>query len=223
VLAELRALPPLPAQQAARQEWVRKHRPEAPAAGRGKGLTPVSLSAVLGRVLGPEAVIFDEGVTNVDVIRAGTRRTRPGTYFGMSASLGWGGGAALGYKLARPEAEVAWLVGDGSFLFSVPSSVYMTARRYGTPFLTVIYNNGGWNAVKAATDRVYGPEGQAARSDSYFHELGPSARLEQVAAAFDCHTASADTPATLQAALQEARAAVAGGRPAVINAVLEPA
>ncbi len=228
VLAQLRTLPALPPQRlAARQEWVRRHRPQpaaAPAAGAAKRLTPASASAVIGRVLGLEAVIFDEGVTSVDVIRAGTCRTRPGTYFGMpGSSLGWGGGAALGYKLARPEAEVAWLVGDGSFVFSVPTSLYMTAQRYGTPFLTVIYNNGGWNAVKAATDRVYGQEGQAARHNTYFHELSPVGRLEQVAAAFDCHTAEARTPAALEAALHEARAAVARGRPAVINAVLEPA
>ena len=227
VLAQVRTLPALPPQRvAARQEWVRRHRPQAPAtpaSGGAQRLTPASASAVIGRVLGPEAVIFDEGVTSADVIRAGTRRTRPGTYFGMpGSSLGWGGGAALGYKLARPEAEVTWLVGDGSFVFSVPTSLYMTARRYGTPFLTVIYNNAGWNAVKAATDRVYGPDGQAARHNTYFHQLSPVGRLEQVAAAFDCHTAEARSPDALEAALHEARAAVAEGRPAVINALLEP-
>ena len=29
------------------------------------------------------------------------------------------------------------VIGDGSFLFSVPSSVYWIARRYKKPFLTV--------------------------------------------------------------------------------------
>jgi acetolactate synthase I/II/III large subunit len=223
VLEQARALPPWSAaQRTARDEWVRRHRPAAPGAARGKRLTPASLSALLGEALGPDTVIFDEGVTNVDAIRAGTRRTRPGTYFGMpGSSLGWGGGAALGYKLARPQAEVAWLVGDGSFLFSVPSSLYMTARRYGLPFLTVIYNNAGWNAVMATTDRVYGAEGQAARHGSYFHELSPAGHLEQVAAAFDCFAAAVRTAGELEAALDEARAAMGAGRPAVLNVAIE--
>jgi acetolactate synthase I/II/III large subunit len=227
VLGHVRALPPWSAgQRAARQEWVARQRPEPPstkAAAARRGLTPDSLSALLGEALGPETVLFDETVTAVDAVRRGTQRTRPGTYFGMpGSSLGWGGGAALGYKLARPQAEVACLVGDGSFLFSVPSSLYLTARRYGAPFLTVIYNNAGWNAVKAATDRVYGEQGQAAQHGTYFHDLPPVGRLEQVAAAFDCFAAQADSPATLHDALRGARTAMDEGRPAVINALLEP-
>ena len=210
-----------PARAKARQEWLDSKRLEPPPPMREGKLTVQSLSMFLGEALGPEVVIFDEGVSNSNPIRRFTRRTRPGSYFGLpGGSLGWGGGAALGYKLARPEAEVVWLVGDGSFFFSVPSSLYMTAMRYRVPFLTVIINNQAWNAVKVATDRVYGTTGIAARTGQYLHELAPTGHLEQVAGAFGCFAVEVDSLDALREAFNEGRKAVAAGRPAVINALL---
>ena len=70
-------------------------------------------------------------------------------------SLGWSGGGAVGAKLVYTERTVVSLVGDGSFLFSVPSSAQWLARRYGTPALTVIYDNRGWRAPKLSTLDVH--------------------------------------------------------------------
>ena len=41
---------------------------------------------------------------------------------------------------------VVQIVGDGSYMFSVPSSFYWISSRYGIPVLTVVLNNLGWNA-----------------------------------------------------------------------------
>ncbi len=238
LVACARGLPALNgARLAARKQWLAAHQPawpgtdaRRPASGRPTGpegpltesnLTAATTSALLGEELGPDTVIVDEGVSNADAIRMGTRRTRPGTYFGQSGgSLGWGGGAALGFKLMSPASEVVSIVGDGSYIFSVPSSLFMTAQRYGAPFLTVIYNNSGWNAVKMATDRMYGADSHAARSGAYQHRLGTQGQLEQVAAAFGCYAAAVQDAAGLRTALGEARAQVAQGRCAVINAIL---
>ncbi|MCH8886105.1 MAG: thiamine pyrophosphate-requiring protein [SAR324 cluster bacterium] len=212
----------LDAKPDARREWTAKHRftPPPPSIDNGK-LTARSLSALLGEVLPPETVFFDEGITNTAPIREGTRRTVPGTYFGITGgSLGWGGGAAMGYKLARPEAEVVLGVGDGSFLFSVPSSLYLTARRYKTPFLTVIYNNSGWNAVRTASLRVYGEESEVARSGDFQHDFPSTANLEDIAGACGCHTGRADSIESMQAALEKGRKAVKKGQCAVINAMI---
>jgi len=152
-------------------------------------------------------------------VRRGTRCARPGSYFGQGGgSLGWGGGAALGFKLMRPDAEVAWITGDGCFVFAVPTSLYPTAQRYRAPFLTVILNNGGWRAVKVATERMYGAGSHTARTGEYHHELSGSDHLEQVAAAFGCHVATAHTPADFVVAVHAARKAMAEGQAAVINA-----
>lgn len=220
LLAEARRAPaPDPA---ARKRWLATHAPEWPGPDRNGALTVGGVSALLAQELGPDTVLFEEGVSNADTIRAGTRCVRPGGYFGTSGgSLGWGGGAAFGHKLMRPDTDVAWLVGDGSFYFSVPSSLYAAAQRYRAPFLTVIYNNGGWRAVKVATDRMYGGGGHAARTGEYHHSLGERQPLEQVAAAFGCFAAEARTADSLVAAVREAKRHLAQGRCAVINAVIE--
>ena len=43
----------------------------------------------------------------------------------------------------RKPRMVVQIVGDGTFLFSVPGSVYWIARRYNIPVLTVVLNNKG--------------------------------------------------------------------------------
>jgi thiamine pyrophosphate-dependent acetolactate synthase large subunit-like protein len=43
---------------------------------------------------------------------------------------------------------VCQIVGDGTFLFSVPGSVYWICQRYKIPILTIVLNNKGWNAPR---------------------------------------------------------------------------
>jgi thiamine pyrophosphate-dependent acetolactate synthase large subunit-like protein len=53
------------------------------------------------------------------------------------------------------EKFVTAVVGDGTFLFGVPSSVYWMSRRYGVPFLTIVLNNSGWNAPRKSAQLVH--------------------------------------------------------------------
>ena len=53
-----------------------------------------------------------------------------------------GGGTAFPTPRRKPRMVVQ-IVGDGTFLFSVPGSVYWIARRYKIPVLTVVLNNKG--------------------------------------------------------------------------------
>ncbi|WKT50669.1 hypothetical protein QSH57_015639 [Fusarium oxysporum f. sp. vasinfectum] len=58
---------------------------------------------------------------------------------------------------------VVQIVGDGSYMFSVPSSVYWISARYGIPVLTIVLNNLGWNAPKRSMLLVH-PDGPASRA-----------------------------------------------------------
>ena len=220
VLEAAESLPALSSErEEERGEWIARHQPAPLTHASEDKLTIGTIGSILEETLSKDAVLFDEAITGTDPLRGTFRRTEPGSYFGLpGGSLGWGGGSALGYKLARPDAEVLWVVGDGSFLFSVPSSLFAAAQRYQVPFLTVILNNGGWNAVKVATERVYGLKGNAHDNNEYLHELGQTGALEQVAGAFGCYAAGVDSPREFRTALKEAREAVAEGRCAVINA-----
>ena len=77
-------------------------------------------------------------------------------------SLGWNGGAAVGVKLAKPDAFVTTMTGDGTYMFTIPSTVHWMARRYRTPFLQVIFNNKGWRAPRYSAMAVH-PEGLASQ------------------------------------------------------------
>jgi acetolactate synthase-1/2/3 large subunit len=145
--------------------------------------------------------------------------TRPGSYFGSphSSGLGFGLGAALGVKLARPDATVIATVGDGAYFFGEPLSCLFVQRAHRVPLLTVIFNNQQWEAVKSGTLAVH-PTG-AARTRGRFplSELTPSPRFEEMAKTVDGYGERVEHPGDLPAALKRGLAAVREGRPAILN------
>lgn len=104
------------------------------------------------RKLVPEDTIFAiEAVTNTGFVADNIQATLPGSWINCGGGgLGWSGGGALGIKLASEYENgagkgkfVCQIVGDGTFLFSVPGSVYWICRRYKIPILTIVLNNDG--------------------------------------------------------------------------------
>jgi len=181
-------------------------------------ITPQYLTACVRDLLASEdALVVTEAVTNFQVVAEHLRLSKPGSLIGSGgAGLGFSGGGAVGAKLASPERTVVTLCGDGTFLFSVPSSVHWLARRYGTPTLTVIYDNRGWRAPKGSTLAVH-PNGAAAASDDFNVSFEPEADLPGVAAAAGgAFAATVSDPADLPSVLKEALAAVHAGRSAVV-------
>jgi|KBSSwiStaDraftv2_1062776.scaffolds.fasta_scaffold00288_18 acetolactate synthase-1/2/3 large subunit len=171
----------------------------------GAVITPEYLTACVARAVGPDAVVLSEAVTNYRVVAEHSGRTKPGTLFASGGgSLGWNGGAAVGAKLARPDALIVSLIGDGSYMFSIPSSVHWMARRYGTPFLQVIYNNGGWKAPRASTAAVH-PDGFASRGENIGTSFEPAPDYAAIAAAAgDAYAQSIKHSAEVVAALERA-------------------
>ena len=185
-------------------------------------ITPQYLTACVRDTLaGEDALFLTEAITNFEVVAEHLRASRPGSLIGSGGgSLGWAGGGAVGAKLAAPDRTVVCLVGDGSFLFGVPSSAQWVARRYGTPALTVIFNNRGWKAPKMSALAVH-PRGAAAEADDFNVSFEPAADLPAIAAAAGgAFGANVTDPADLPAVLKEALAAVHDGRSAVVSAHL---
>ncbi|KAF6762886.1 acetolactate synthase catalytic subunit [Ephemerocybe angulata] len=119
---------------------------------------------------GQRTLILNETITNFQIVWEHMRPDVPGNMMSSGgSSLGWALAAAVGASLGGIVANqgtplnssslvdganvskfdlVVAIVGDGSFLFGIPSSVYWMARRYNTPFLTIVLNNGGRRAPK---------------------------------------------------------------------------
>jgi acetolactate synthase-1/2/3 large subunit len=190
--------------------------------GKSGAISPAYLCAALNKVIGPDDIVVNEGIRNALAVMNHIPRTRPQTMLGNGGSgLGFSGGMALGAKLARPNRRVVQIVGDGSFHFSTPDSVYSVAREYHLPIFTVVLDNGGWGAVKASTLRVY-PKGVAAASDHFSARLGADRHFEQVAQAFGAYGASVEDPADLDDAIRRCVAAVDDGESAVLAVKVTP-
>jgi len=67
-------------------------------------------------------------------------------YMPRSATLGYAVPAAIGAKVAEPEAPVVALLGDGAFMFSVQELV--TAVEQHLPIVVLVMNNGGYREIK---------------------------------------------------------------------------
>ncbi len=146
-------------------------------------ITAEYLTACVRRQIDANTVIVNEGVTNYSAINNHVARTHPGTRFTSGASsLGWNGGASVGMKLACPEKTVVCLTGDGSYMFSIPSTVHWMARKYQAPFLTVIYNNRGWRAPKFSMLAVH-PHGYASQASDIDVAFDPPPDYSGIAAA----------------------------------------
>lgn len=110
------------------------------------------LIAQVRKACPPDTLWAIEAVTNTVFVADQIQPTIPGSWLNCGGGgLGWSGGGALGIKLAT-DAEaggsnkgkfVCQIVGDGTYLFTVPGSVYWIAQRYNIPVLTIVLNNEG--------------------------------------------------------------------------------
>jgi acetolactate synthase-1/2/3 large subunit len=149
----------------------------------------------------------------------------PGSQFGHSTAgyLGWGVGAALGVKLGAPDKTVIAVVGDGSYIFSVPSACHLASAALGLPTLTIIANNGGWGAVYRAVQSVH-PEGWSMRTGEMpFVRFEMQPAYEMFVQAYGGHGEAVSDPKELPAALQRAlRVVREERRQAVLNVICHP-
>jgi acetolactate synthase-1/2/3 large subunit len=173
-------------------------------------------------VIDDDTIVLNEAISEAPTVWKHLPRQLPASVFGnRGTSLGWSGGGGIGVKLASPDRTVVSIVGDGTFFFSEPASTYWIADRYGIPLLTVILDNGGWNATKRNLQRQH-PGQSADRSDQYWVNLQQSADLPGIAmAAGHAWGATVATFDELEPTLREGLAQVAAGRPAVISVRLE--
>ena len=185
-------------------------------------ITAAFVAARLNEVMADDDILVHEAITNVVPLLQQIERNRPGTLFGNGGSgLGFGGGAALGAKLAYPERTVFHVTGDASFCFSGPTPVYMVAKQYALPIFSVVLDNGGWGAVKGATLRVY-PQGEANSADSFQARVASDMHYEKVAEAAGAYGERVDQASALPAAIARCLAQVKAGRSAVLVVRLEP-
>jgi acetolactate synthase-1/2/3 large subunit len=156
----------------------------------------------VGELLGPDTILVNE--YPLDLRHAPP--PAPGTYLGPShsAGLGWGFGAALGAQLGAPDKTVIVTLGDGSYIFGVPTACHHVARSHELPLLTIVFDNAAWDEVSNSTRNVH-PDGWAATTANFpMVSMGLSPRFEEIVRAFDGHGERVERPEDLPAALERA-------------------
>ena len=142
-------------------------------------------------------------VTSSDAVRRFLRRQTPGSVLSAGApGLGWALGAGVGVRLAAPDQTVVALVGDGSFVFGSPVAALWAAQQAAAPFLTLILNNGGYNASKMPVLGLF-PDGASKQANAF-----PGVRFntppDYAAVARSCHAYGerVEDPAELTSAIE---------------------
>jgi acetolactate synthase-1/2/3 large subunit len=109
----------------------------------------------LRRIL-PDDAIFVSGVGVRHMVGQHYPVRQPGTMLVASglSTMGWEMGAALGAKVARPDAKVVGFIGDGAFNSTV--SALPTAVAEGINITWVLLDNLGYQCIGVYQDRHYG-------------------------------------------------------------------
>jgi len=229
VLEQLLALDAAGAQKGREQrlQWIAEARRRCalsfPPASADGPITPAELTRAVRDLVNERTVVVVEAPSHAMMIASVLQTDRPGGFYqNHGAGLGWAINAAIGVKLASPEAEVITLVGDGCFLFGVPGSAYWVAGAYAAPTLTVVYDNGGWKSPRVSTMLVH-PQGPAETNDTYWVAAGQGARFEKIAEATGGAVGfRVQARSELIDTLARAMATVRAGRSAVVSVQLAP-
>jgi sulfoacetaldehyde acetyltransferase len=174
------------------------------------GLHPRKLLAELARAIPPEAVVTTDVGNTCSMANSYLGGTGPRRFL---APLSWGNcgiayGLALGAQAGNPGAPVVALQGDGAWGISGLAEV-MTAVRERLPVIAVVFNNDQWGAEKKNQIDYY--QSRFVGTDLANPDFARLAR--------DMGAEGYRVDKEGQAA-EAVAAAVASGKPAVIDAVI---
>ena len=191
------------------------------AGARKTPLDPAWVSHCIDRAKDPHSIVINEYTLFLEHCSFES----PDLYFGSSSAsgLGWGAGAALGAKLARPQSQVIAVLGDGAYMFCNPAAAHHASALHGLPVLFVVMNNAMWGAVQRSTFAMY-PDGLASKSNAPpFVGLGKLPAFERICEAAGGYGERVEDPAALPEALQRALSVVRNeGRQALLNVICGP-
>lgn len=121
----------------------------------------------LGKLLEPDAIVLNDGLSNGGFVQSYARRTQFGTYFRSGGSSGgWGSGASFGVKMARPGQDVVHASGDGYFMFGTPLPALWAAGHHKAGYMSVVFLNGSYSTGTNGLRQSY-PEGYGISSANY--------------------------------------------------------
>ncbi|GAA4834012.1 thiamine pyrophosphate-binding protein [Saccharopolyspora rosea] len=207
---------------AGRKQWVQELREVETAAHRkrlprlrsdARPIDPYRLVHEIDEFLTEDSIYIGDGGDVVTFSGQVVRPKAPGHWMdpGPLGTLGVGVPFAMAAKLARPEAEVVCLFGDGAF--SLTGWDFETMVRFGLPFVGIVGNNSSMNQIRYGQTAKYGAErGRVGNT------LG-DVPFSEFARMLGGHGEEVHDPAEIGPALRRARES---GKPSLVNVWLDP-
>ena len=188
--------------------------PEAPASAAAATMTADALFHALAQDRPAEAVLVQESLSNLKLLKRRWPATRPDSYYTFaSGGLGYGLPAAVGIALAERHSgrdrPVVAVIGDGAFQYA--SQALWTAAQFQLPLVVVVPRNGEYAILKsfAELEQTRGVPGL---------DL-PGLDIALIARGYGCTGVDVSTPEEARAAFRDA---LARSGPTVIVAAIDP-
>jgi len=142
-----------------------------------------------------------------------TRHPRTHLTSGGFSTMGFTLPAAIGAQLAKPDAQVLAICGDGDFLQTMQE--LQAAVLAGTPVCTVVLDNSGWISIKGGQQTHFG---RTAITDFVRDGKPYSPDFAAIGRAFGIHAESAEAPEDIRPAVERA---LASGGPSLVHVRVE--
>ena len=128
---------------------------------------PLRVCHELGKRLQPNDIVIGDGGDFVATAAYVLKLQQPQLWMdpGPLGTLGVGPGYAMAAKLARPDANVVLVYGDGSF--GLHGIEFEAMARQGIPVIALIGNDAGWTQIRRGQVEIYGSERAVATALDY--------------------------------------------------------
>ena len=174
-------------------------------------LSPKAIFEYVNGRVSPDTIITTEVGQHQMWTALFYRFEKPRTFLtsGGLGTMGFGTGAAIGAQFANPDTRVVHFAGDGSFRMNC--NELATISHYGLPIIIIIFNNGALGNVRQWQTLFYEKRYSATTLD-----FAPD--FVKLADAYGIAGFRAASEAEFKKAFD---AALASGKPAVIDAVID--
>jgi thiamine pyrophosphate-dependent acetolactate synthase large subunit-like protein len=167
--------------------------------------TPMHMAAVAARLaelLPPDAIVFDEALTNSPELTRWVTPERPGHFFQTpGGTLGVGLPGAVGAKLAHPDRTVVGFTGDGGAMYTYQALWTAAHHRIGAKF--VVCHNSSYRLLKENLVRYWQDAGSAdTEFPAFFDVHEPSVDFVALAGALGVPAMQVSKPGEVETALR---------------------
>ena len=208
------------------EEKYKKQREENRLSAKNKSSeTPISpdwLGYCLNEILDEDTVLVNHLISQSSSVAAQVDRTNPGTLCACAGgSIMWALGAALGVKTAVPDKTVVSVMTDGGFVWGCPVASLWTSNAYKMPFLSVVFNNQSYGAIRTIVERLSETPLSAEMGYISGIDISPPPDYALIAESCGGYGMIVTRPQDVLPVLKEALQEVKNGRLAVVDVRLE--